>query len=216
MKQILSAIIFLGCITANVSAQYSVALQVGMSPSVDPGTSHMIVNRGDLIQEGLFNVNQVKYSPQIGVSVRRDLNQFWFKTELKYGQNTTRYSLMSTRQYTESLPTPSYYEVRKGVVELPLTAGVKLGMFQVFSGFFMDANIQLKNDLSQVEGYTSKAPVLQPGWLSGVGINLGNVQFDVRYQQEFNNYGKGTYLNGEELLMHNAPGHMVMTLGYLL
>ncbi len=214
MQKILIAIAIFGCTLTNVSAQLSLGLRLGMSPSVDPGTSQIFVNSGS--QENLFNAQQVRYAPQIGVAARADMEHFWFMTELKYSPATTRYSMLPTQQYTESRLPAAMYSVRRDMLELPVSAGVKLGIVEIFSGFFLDADLHVKNDLAQMAGFVSSAPAVRAGWHSGIGVNLGNVLFDVRYQQEFSNYGQGYYFNGQELLLHNAPGRLIMTIGYTL
>ena len=211
MKKILIILVVLAGVTF-LNAQTTFGVRLGLSPTVDPGTSHLIVNRGDPVREALFDAQKVRHSGQIGVTVRHDLARFWFASEVMYGQNITEYSLDLTSQYGEFPQGPVMYEVRTGYLDVPVMAGVKLGMVEVFSGFFLNATVHHNDALSEVNGYRAERGVT-PGFLSGVGVNFGKFLIDLRYQQQFSNYGKGLYINDQELILKNAPGRLMATAG---
>jgi hypothetical protein len=172
----------------------------------------MIANRGS-VNESLVNISNVNYSEQLGLMGRYDLERFWFMTELLYGQTKTQVSMLGIGEALEG-QAPSLYTEKNSYLELPVTAGVKLGIIEVFSGFTAARDLSIRGETFDIDGYTKDVPALRFAWHSGIGVNLGHVLVDMRYQQQFGNYGKGRYLNGEELLLHNAPGRLVFSLGY--
>jgi hypothetical protein len=88
MKNLICAIALFTCIASQASGQITYGLRIATSPSVDPGTSTMIANRG-LASESLVNISDVNYSEQFGLMGRYDMERFWFMTELMYGQSKT-------------------------------------------------------------------------------------------------------------------------------
>lgn len=213
MKTLLSTIALILCLGAQAYSQVSIGLRVGKGPNVSPGTNHIFVNRQEAFNESLFNVEQVRYSPQIGVMARMDLEKFWFMSELTYGQITTQYSMIYTAQ-VESGQTSGTFNEKRAFLEIPVSAGVSLGMIDVFSGLSVAHDFGFKNELETIEGYTSSLPAMRWGWHTGVGVNFGHILIDIRYQQEFGNYGEDRYINGQELLLKSAPARVIATAAY--
>jgi hypothetical protein len=172
----------------------------------------MIANRG-LASESLVNISDVNYSEQFGLMGRYDMERFWFMTELLYGQTKTQLSMVGIPEALEG-QAPALYTEKNSYLELPVTAGVKLGFVEIFSGFTAARDLSVRGETLAIDGYTKDVPALRFAWHSGVGVNFGHVLVDMRYQQQFGNYGKNRFLNGEELLLHNAPGRLVFSLGY--
>jgi len=212
MKNLLSTIAILSCVIVQTYGQITVGLRVGKSPNVTPGTSYLFVNRQDLFNESLFNIEQVQYSEQFGFMARFDHGAFWFMSEFMYGRSTAQYSLIHIREINDGQSVKM--NARRSFFELPISAGVSLGMIEVFSGFSVAHDFGFKNELEQMEGYRTSTPALRAGWHSGIGVNFGHVLIDLRYQQEFRNYGEGQFIHGQELLLKNAPGRFLMTAGF--
>ena len=213
MKNLLFTIIILGLSLTEMTSQVTPGLRIGASPSVKPGTSHVFVNRHDPMNESLFNIRQVDFSEQIGLMARLDLRRFWLMSELMYGRSNAHYSMIYTRDQVNGM-TPTMMDEKRSYLELPLSLGVSLGMVEIFSGFNASYDLSRQNELENMEGFSSTIPAMHFGWHSGLGLNLGHVLLDVRYQQEFGNYGQGRYINGQELLLKNAPGRFIVTAGY--
>ncbi len=212
MRKILCAITFCVCLSAPMFGQFTYGIRVSASPSVDPGTNPIIVNRS-LSNEGLLNISHVKYAPQIGAMARLEQNHFWLMGELLYSSSTMQYSMNYLNESDISQSTAMVNEKRT-YLDIPLSIGVSLGMVEVFSGFSMSCDLGYKSALEDVESYRTSIPSIHYGWHSGIGLNLGNVLLDVRYAQQFGNYGQGRYINDSEILLRNSPGHVVVSLGY--
>lgn len=213
MKNLFSLIAILGCIVVQTYGQVTVGLRIGKSPTVTPGTNQLFINRQDPVNESLFNVEKVQYSEQLGLMARLDHGKFWFMSELMYGQSTTRYSMMYTREIRTG-EQPTLMNEKRAFLELPVSAGVSLGIIEVFTGFSLTHDFGYKNELEHMPGYSTSLPALRAGWHSGIGVNFGHVLVDLRYQQEFGNYGQDRFINGQELLLKNAPGRLVATAGF--
>jgi hypothetical protein len=214
MKQILITFVMCGCTLVHTSGQVSLGLRLGYSPSTDPGTHALMVNRNNPAQESMFNADRVSFSPQVGLAARKDIGRYWFMTELNYGRVKTTYSLAPTHRYAEGGQIATHYDIKQDVLELPLTAGVNLGIVDVFSGVFLNTDLHRQNGMDGMDGYRYDAPAFRPGWHAGIGMNYHKFLLELRYHQEFDGYGEGQFLDGEELLLHNSPRRLILTAGY--
>jgi hypothetical protein len=192
--------------------QFSYGLRITASPSVDPGTNSIIANRS-LANESLLNITNVTYSGQIGLMSRLEKKQFWLMSELLYGRSTTQFSMHYTNE-SDITQTPSILSEKRSYLDLPVSIGVSLGAIEVFSGFTLSYDLGYNSALKEVANFRSSIPSMHYGWHSGVGVNLGHILVDIRYAQQFGNYGEGHYINDKELLLKNSPGRIVASVGY--
>jgi hypothetical protein len=211
MKKLLCVFSLCVCVYAISSAQFSYGLRVTAAPSVEPGTSYIFVNRG-AANERLANITRVSYSPQLGVMGRYDLQSFWFMSDLMYGQSTSHYSLSTSGE--SGFGQFITLDERRSFLELPASVGVSIGIVDVFSGFSLSYDLSYKSELNEITGFSADIPKLHYGWHSGIGVNFGQILIDVRYMQEFGNYGEGRYIDGDEILLKNAPARLVMSAAY--
>ena len=213
MKTLMIALVLCTCHTTNVCAQFSFGFRLGKAPSVSPGTSYLMLNRNDPLNESLFNIEQVNFSEQFGLMIRTEGPNFWFSVEVLYGQSKTRYSMIYTREALMYKTDPVYYE-KKSFLDIPLSAGVKLGVIEIFSGFSITKDLTMASELSTIDGFQMSMSQAHLGWHSGIGVNFGHVLMDIRYQQQFNNYGQGQFINQQELVLKNAPTRVLITAGF--
>jgi hypothetical protein len=212
MKQIILTIAIFSCVVAQTSGQVTVGLRIATSPAVTPGTNHIFVNRLDPQNESLFNVDQVRFSQQIGLMTRIDRDAFWLMGELLYGQKNTSYSMVQTSEYTPG-QVPAIYGEKQSYLELPVSIGASIGIVDVFSGLSATKKLSYHSELSVMPGFVEDMPTLSYGWHMGAGVNLGHILLDIRYSQQFGSYGQGRFINGQELLLKNAEGRLVVSAG---
>ena len=189
--------------------QFSIGLRFGMNPNLAPRSSSLFVNRQDPINEARFNIENVTFSRQIGLMARLDREHFWFMAEALYGKSKEQYAFTFTYRDVEDGKRCAY-TISKSFLEVPVSAGVKLGKLEIFSGLNVSTDLTRKCDL-EMNHYTMDDSSLRLGWHSGIGFNLGKVLLDVRYQQNFSNYGAGQYVSGQELTLRNLPDRLTFS-----
>jgi hypothetical protein len=202
------------CTMTQGFSQLSVGLKAGTAPDVNPGTHHVIVNKANPSDLMLFNIKHVSHGEQFGLVLRYDEKLWWFGVELMYATSSAKYS-MNHIYCDPDLQVESATE-RRSFLDVPVSAGVQLGIVDIFSGFTLTRQLTMKSQLHHISGYDSQLPVWSAGWHLGIGISAQHLTFDIRYQQTFENYGQNRYINGQELMLHNAPGRLVMLVGFRL
>jgi len=213
MKTLFNLAAILLLLIPQAYSQTSFGLRFAINPGQNPAASYLIVNRQDPTKECLFNVEHIMPSKLIGLMVRMENENFWLMGELLYGQSETQYSLIYTYRIAKEDET-NLYAIKKSFIDMPVTVGAKLGLFEIFSGFIMSKDLTTENEMNRVDGYSESLPALRFGWHVGAGVALGPVLIDVRYQQEFSNYGTGQFINGQELRLFNLPDRFSATAAF--
>ena len=175
-------------------------------------TSPLIVNRNDNSSDFLFNGNKVEFSPVLGVALRYKTDHFFFEGEVLYSPIRKSYSM----QYIEAKGAEGLiHEMEESCksMYLPLSLGVTLGIVEITSGFSMRYEFDPASTLSQMHNFSREIDNTVFGWHSGIGINLGRVSAELKYQQDFANYGQGIFVNDQELILKNAPAKLRVMVG---
>lgn len=210
MKKLLTSLAILSFLAVKLQAQVSVGLRVGVSPTQSPATSFLIVNRHDPVNQCLFNLQEVSFKPQVGLMARTENDHFWFMGEIVYSQTSVHYSLEYL--YRSFLPSSNgdlssendveLYTIKRDYVELPISAGVKLGRVEISSGFSVSKDLKVQNEFEEFNGYTASPSGTTLGWHAGLGLNFQLVILELRYHRDFSNYGDNQFINGQELSLH--------------
>lgn len=211
MKKLLISIVLLSLLVFKLHGQLSVGLRLGVSPEQNPSTPYLVLNRTDPVNQCLFNLEKVTFKPQVGLMVRTENDQFWFAGEILYSQTSSYYSVeyLYRSYFTAPLGEPATgndieeYKIQKDYLELPVSAGFKLGMFEISSGLSISKNLKVDNQFEDFAGYTTLPSRLTWGWHAGLGVNLQLVLLELRYQRDFTNYGDNQFINGHELTIPN-------------
>lgn len=127
---------------------------------------------GDLRQNGQTIINNPKeeLGYHVGVFYKQDFGVVFIRPELKYTKLSNEYNNVQ-------------FDVQK--LDLPILIGTKIvGPLHLFAGpslqYIVDTNLDLRDvELSDVENeFTIGAQF-------GIGVNLGNLGIDVRYERGF-------------------------------
>lgn len=198
--------ILIACVSISFSAQaqFRFGIKAGIAPKKDMGTAPLIVNRDNRTSEFLFNGNKVEFSPTLGVSLKYTVDQFFFEGEATYYSMRKTYEMQYIGERTALAAWHTMEESCKSI-EFPVSAGVNLGRFQITSGFSARYEFGQKSSLVQMEGVDRQMQSTVLGWHTGIGIHVGKVSAELKYQQDFANYGEGINVNGQELLLKNSP-----------
>lgn len=214
----MKSLLFIACLILAgipVTAQVSLSVSAGATPTTDPGTPFIFVNGEDFGSLFKFNAEEVKYSPQIGLGLKWQVRPFWFMTEISYYERTTKYSVdYWYDEFTSS--SDMFLNDKQSILELPVSVGVSLGIVEVTSGLSISYDVQYTTELDQISGFESSAEPIRLGWHMGVGINFHRFVAGIRYQQYFSNYGSDLYVHDDELELIGSMGRFVATVGMRL
>lgn len=185
----------------------------GIAPARIMGTAPVIVNRHDEAPDFLFNGSKVEFSPALGLAVKLNTTHFFFESGATYYSIRKSYAMEYINGVNIGPDDKHEMEESCKSIEVPLSAGVKLGYFQIKSGFTARYEFGHASSLSEMGDLSREMQSTVFGWHSGIGINLGKVSAELQYQQDFANYGQGIFVNGQELLLRNSPTQLRFRVG---
>ena len=192
--------------------QVEFALKAGFAPVRAMGTAPLLVNRHDPASDFLFNGIKVEYSPALGMALRLNTKHFFFEGEATYYSIRKSYAMQYLEQSALEIHKHEMEDYCKAI-DLPLSAGVLLGRVEVKSGFSVRYEFGQSSSLAQMANSTRTVEDIVFGWHGGIGVRFARVSAELRYQQEFSNYGQGIFVNGQELLLRNSPTQLRLLVG---
>lgn len=196
-------------------AQFTFGLTGGAAPAIAPNTNHAIANRANPADEFTFNVADVKSGLYLGVFTELGLDaSFFIRAEALYNWYEAEYLLNYTYESRTRSSTESSYSEKVQRIDLPLSLGARIGMFEVLTGLVPRVILKNDNEMSDMDGYSESLDALQLGFQSGVGLNFQNVRLGMTYQMDFRNYGAHMSYRGESLDLQNRPSRILISLGY--
>jgi hypothetical protein len=197
--------------TAN--GQLEFAVKTGVAPARAMGTAPLVVNRHDPRADFLFNGDKVEYSPSLGMALRYNTKHFFFEGEATYYTIRKTYAMQYIDQFALEANS-QLMEDRCKAIDVPITAGVLLGGYvEVKSGFSMRYEFGQSSTITAMPNCSRTLQDAVFGWHGGIGARIGNVSAELRYQQEFSNYGQGIFVNDQELLLRNSPTQLRLLVG---
>lgn len=208
-----TAILFILLFAYSVHAQVELGLKIGASPGTRPNTNTIIANRSNINDEFLFDITEMGNGKFAGFDATVHMAPFFVRFEALLNERVTEYRMQKTRNIAEPSMEAQYMTERVWQLDNPLSIGINLGKFQIFSGFTVHTTLS-ETKISGMPGMRSTLDTHRFAWHSGFGFNLENVLFEVRYVQDFNNYGSHLHYGDERMTFYNAPGYCVIMAGY--
>lgn len=202
-------------VTQLQSQDVVMSFTAGVSLQQNPSSNHLIVNRSSPRDEFTFDLAQVKASYYVGVGARYDLHPFFIAADALYNKREYVYNIANTfpgfgRSEETQIMTESM-----NVINIPLTLGVDLGLFDITSGFLPQVILSHDSDLAGLEGYSDKLSRLRLGWHSGVAANISAMRIGLSWQMDFNNYADHAYIGEQNLALQGRSNRFLASMSYL-
>jgi Outer membrane protein beta-barrel domain len=189
------------------SLKYGVKLGVS---TTDVSPSDLGVRSGtDSFRLKLDNAG---YGYQFGVWARAKLLGLYVQPELLFNSNKATYSLkrITGAAITDSIRTESYNRL-----DIPIMIGYQLfKTVRVNAGPIAHINIGSTSELTNTSGYAAKFNAATWGYQAGVGIDLGKLGIDLRYEGNFTNFGDHLNFGGNSYQFDKKPTRLIATLAY--
>ncbi|MFK7934387.1 MAG: porin family protein [Saprospiraceae bacterium] len=192
---------FLLCTVFATQAQFKFGLRGGISSlDFDP----MPIITGDESLKVAFN--DASYGVHGGVFARIG-NKIYIQPEILFNSNTVDYDVTDFSG-TELL------KERYQFVDIPLLVGFKMGFFRVQAGpvghIFVNSTSELGD---KVQNYQQTFEDMTYGYQAGIGLDLGKLIVDVKYEGNFDRFGEHFTIDGTQYMFDGAPARLVASVG---
>ena len=197
-------------------AQLSTSVYIGAGPSQSLSsnseyTSNVIENRD-------FNLQSVEQRMTYtgGISVYHTFpSRFLIGGELQYQTSSTEYTMWDISGDSEYNNSMSVMETEHRIA-LPVFAGAHLWNFTAYSGVSANMIVAKSSDFDQFDSFNDTSSKFYMGWHAGLGYHLGPVEFEVRYTQDFKNYGSGYELAEKDMVFYGNRSRWLFLAKYNL
>ncbi len=181
------------------TAQSKFDVHVGFSPAqkISSQEIRVISLKGQC--NGAFSPTQQSTGLTIGMGVTHALKSgFFMRAEMQYYTAKTHYEMREILPSSERVSNLTYYQSNH-TITLPLSVGVQLGSFRVTSGVNANAVVHSTSTLTNLRNFKDSSSAMYLGWHAGLGYDIGSFGLEIRYSQDFGNYGQGYSIGDREL-----------------
>ncbi|MBA7518175.1 hypothetical protein ES705_10242 [subsurface metagenome] len=100
-------------------------------------------------------------------------------------------------------------------LDLPIMAGVKLGPLKLQAGPVASVILNSKSDLLEENGIELAYKGLTIGYQAGIGLELGSLLLDVKYEGNLSKLGDGVTIGGEDFNFDQRLNQIIFSIGFL-
>lgn len=108
-----------------------------------------------------------------------------------------------------------YYKQRFTQIDIPVMVGTKLGPLRAGLGPVASIILNSSSDMPDDAGYRERFNKATYGMQLGIGVNLGNLAFDLKYQFGLSKLGDGIELGNTTYDFDTRPRQTVFSIGLM-
>jgi hypothetical protein len=200
----------LTAITAQAQ-KISYGLRAGIASTQIKGEALVIKNKQD-IQQFQLSVSEAQYGYHGGAFLRVGVGRFFVQPEVLFNSNSVDYNLKDLTKLSmlQTVGKESYQNV-----DIPILLGVKIGGVRLQAGPVGHVFISSKSDIpTTANQYEQKFKQMTYGYQAGVGLDVGKLLFDVKYEGGLQKFGDHFNFYGRDFAFSTNASRVVFSLGY--
>jgi hypothetical protein len=204
---------WLGFIFA-LDAQVFFGLRAGViSTRIDKNPIQLIPEIGQNFLE--IGINNARTGFQGGAVIQARMGGFLLQPEILFSTVKYEYLLDGGLSAQDPLFEQSIQSERYQHLDIPFLLGFKLGPLRLQAGPEAHIHLSRSSDLLNYNFYRENIDKFTFGWLGGLGLDVWNLMFDVRYEGNLNRLGSSFAVGNAEFRFDNRPARWVFSLGVL-
>ncbi len=205
MKKVFLILIAFFLVQAS-QAQVSFGLRGGMNFSSLPEKTYELNEHGESSIRSLSDANTGFH---VGVMSQIRLMGIFIQPELLFV--STSNDLVLQRQGMED----DYYKQRFRKMDIPVLVGTSFGPLRLGAGPVASILLNKSSDLPDEAGFKERFNPATFGFQLGVGINLGNIALDFKYENNLSRLGDSIEIGEREYDFDTRPRQYILSIGLL-
>jgi hypothetical protein len=209
MKKIWIPLFIIFLSSSFINSQSQIGIKLGLS-SYDLPMDAIDLNNEEL----QLSVENANYGVHFGAYVRIGLLGFYIQPELNFNSNSVDYRIQdfdATEGTVDEIRTAHYQNI-----DIPVLIMFNPSIFRLFAGpvghYFLDSSSELKS----IKGLKEEFKTLTYGYHAGVGIQIGSLGIDLRYEGNFTKFGNQITLEGQPFEFSTTPSRIIASLAFKL
>jgi Outer membrane protein beta-barrel domain len=184
-------------LSTQVHAQFAIGLRSGLHTQTTKPEDLPLPGNNEI------SVKDLKFGTQFGVWARIG-NRFFIQPELTFNSNSTDF------QFNQPNGVMTIVKERYTNFDLPLLVGAKIGPARLFVGPVGHLFLNSQSELADLQQFDENWKALTWGWQGGLGVNLGRLGVDLRYEGGFDQYGEHLEFLNDKVNFSDNPGRIVL------
>jgi len=153
-----------------------------------------------------------KNLPSIGISLGKDFGPLFVNTEVHYRRNAYTLRIQNFLKIDEPM---KYLEETSSVINVPITAGVKVGNLRLGVGPIFNFQTGQNNDQVSIYNIEEKKRVLQTGFSGSIGLDVGShIRLGLKYEHAFSKVGDDYKYSERKLPLNSRLNYLTMSAGF--
>ena len=207
MKQlILTGFAFFFYVTSY--AQFEFGIKAGLS-SYDLAKDGIIITNGNQNLE--WNIKNAGYGHHFGIYTRLTVFGVFLEPSFLFNSNTVNYDI---KTYGEKGVFNTLKSEKYNNMDIPLIAGIKLGVLRFQGGVVGHFFINSISDVVDIKGYEQRFKSATYGWQAGTGLDLWKLRLDLMFEGNLDKFGDHITIGGNSYSFANSPSRLMLTMGY--
>mgnify|MGYP001166021038 CR=1 FL=1 len=207
-KSILLSLLLIAVI--QLSAQFEIGIKTGLS-SYDLAKNGILYLDND--KNLSLNIENTGFGHHLGLYTRLTVLGVFLEPSFLFNSNTVDYRLS---EYGEAGALDRIRKERYNYLDIPVIAGIKLGILRLQGGVVSHIFISSASELTDIKGYEQKFKNATYGWQAGAGLDIWRFRLDMNYEGNLTRFGDHINIGGTPLAFETRPSRVVMSLGFRL
>jgi len=191
------------------NAQIKLGLRAGMS-TTDISTDQLLMKNSNNVKSFGLSVSEARYGFHAGLVARAQLGRLYIQPELLFNSNSVDYEL---EDFSDTQTGTRILNDRYQNLDIPVMLGLKLGALRIQGGPVAHMFLNSSSELDDIEGFDLNFDEWTYGYQAGLGLDIGKLMIDVKYEGNFNKLGDQISFDGRSYDFDDRPGKLVASLG---
>lgn len=211
MRTLMIALLFVSFATVSSQAQVKFGLKAGMS-TIDIEPNQINIFNSSTNQNLGLSLSEAKFGFHFGMFTTIKMGGFFIQPEVLLNSSRVEYRVddLSFGEVTSGFFNESYT-----TLDIPVMVGFKLGPLRLNGGPVGHVHLNSTSDLLDLDGYSQKFDGTTYGWQAGMGLDIGKIRIDARYEGNFNKYGDHISFAGNDFSFDDRPGRFLASIGFV-
>ena len=197
--------------SSSLVAQVKWGPRIGISTS-DLSAKDITITRPGGFQDLALGIKEAKYGVQVGAFAQfRLLKLFYLQPEVLFNSNRIDFSV---NNFSELDGLGEVVREKYQYLDIPLIAGIKLGPIRGGIGPVAKVFLNSTSGLADFQGIEEDFRQMELGYQAQVGLDLGRIILDLKFDRSLNEFGDFLIVNGEPFDFGEYENRMVFSLGY--
>ena len=188
--------------------QVRFGLRLGLS------TSNLEAEDFNILQNGTdrftLALKEANFGFHGGVVIQAEIGNFLLQPEVLFNSNSANFSLDDFQD-----PGAVAKKEKYQYLDIPVMVGYKFAFLRLNAGPVGHLFLNSTSDITDVEGFKEDFNALTLGWQAGLGVDLGPVSVDLRYEGNFNKFGDHITFGDQQYAFSQNPARFLAAVSYM-